>query len=118
MTLNISKRIKDPEIFYTHQVGAEANLIHTSTKLSWKSEVTLGTGYDDKFKSKEENKRKRKGDENFDGEGKKIRKSKKIRLSSKNDLQSSSCDESSKVEIIQEKLIKRLRELLEISKGQ
>ena len=33
-------------------------------------------GYDEELKSKEENKRKRKGDENFDGEEKKNRKSK------------------------------------------
>lgn len=79
--------------------------------------VTMpGPGYDKELKSKEENKRKRKGDENFDGEEKKNRKSKERKLSSKKDLQSSSCDESSKVENIQEKLIKRLRELLEISK--
>ena len=83
------------------------------------SNVTIpGPGYEEKLKSKEENKRKRIEDENSDVEGKKIRKSKKRKLSSKKDLQSSSCDESSKVEIIQEKLIKRLRELLEISKGQ
>ena len=72
-----------------------------------------GPGYDEKLKSKEENKRKRKETENFDGEGKKICKSKKRKLSSKKDLQSSSCDESSKVEIIQEKLIKRLRQGLQ-----
>ena len=73
--------------------------------------VTMpGPGYDEKLKSKEENKRKRKGDENFDGEGKKICKSKKRKLSSKKDLQSTSCDESSKIDIIQEKLIKRLRQ--------
>jgi hypothetical protein len=72
-----------------------------------------GPGYDEKLKSKEENKRKRKETENFDGEGKKICKSKKRKLSSKKDLQSSSFDESSKVEIIQEKLIKRLRQGLQ-----
>ena len=76
------KSIKAPEIckicyqafFCNMDLQYHVLKIHDQT-----SNVTMpGAGYDEKLKSKEGNKRKRKGDENFDGEGKKKRNQRKI----------------------------------------